>query len=90
MQRSTGSVMSEASHNHQERKNASSDESVTIRREEHQWVWTLAVSITIIIILAGLVIGYLKPGPIAGAILPIGITLWWVLYKLADRLDQRA
>jgi hypothetical protein len=55
-----------------------------------QWVWTLAVSITVIIILAGLVIGYLKPGPITGAILPIGVTLWWLLYKLADRLDRQA
>jgi hypothetical protein len=90
MQRSTGSVMSEASHIHQERKNASSDESVTIGREEHEWIWTLAVSITVIIILAGLVIGYLKPGPITGAILPIGVTLWWLLYRLANRLDQQA
>jgi hypothetical protein len=82
--------MSEASHIHPERKNTSSGESVTIRREERVWMWRLSISITIILILAGLVIGCLKPGPITGAILPIGVTLWWLLYKLANRLDQQA
>jgi hypothetical protein len=61
-----------------------------VSRKKHEWAWILAVSITVVIILVGLVIGYLKPGPITGAVLPIGVTLWWLLYKMADRFDQPA
>ncbi len=53
-------------------------------------LWIGAVCVTLTIILAGLVIGYLNPGPITGVILPIGVTLWWLLYKLADRFDRPA
>jgi hypothetical protein len=32
-----------------------------------------------------------KPcGPITGLILPIGLGMWWFLYKLADRFGQLA
>jgi hypothetical protein len=65
-------------------------QSATNRRQDSELVWVIAASITAIIILVGLVIGYLKPGPITGVILPIGVALWWLLYKLADRLDQPA
>ncbi len=53
-------------------------------------LWIGAVCVTLMIILTGLVIGYLNPGPITGIILPIGVTLWWLLYKLADRFDRPA
>lgn len=55
-----------------------------------RYLWTAAVCATIIIIVAGLIIGYLNPGPVTGVILPIGILLWWLLYKLSDRFDRSA
>ncbi len=59
-------------------------------KNKQRWIWTAAVIFVAIIILAGLIIGYLKPGPVAGIILPIGLAMWWILYKLADRFGQLA
>lgn len=39
-------------------------------------------------IISGL-IGYFIPGPITGAALPIFITLWWLLYRIIQRRDER-
>jgi hypothetical protein len=55
------------------------------KRERDGWLWTIAVTGTAGIILVGFIIGYLNPGPVTGIVLPTGLALWWVLYKLADR-----
>jgi hypothetical protein len=34
------------------------------------------------IIVFGLIVGYLYPGPVTGAILPTGLLLWWMLYEI--------
>lgn len=52
------------------------------------WLWVAAVSIAAIIIIVGFVLGYLIPGPLTGIILPIGMFLWWLIYKLARHYDQ--
>jgi hypothetical protein len=53
--------------------------------------WLLAAAAIVIgLIVIGAVVGYLYPGPGTGIILPVGIGLWWLLYKIADRADQRA
>jgi hypothetical protein len=69
---------------------SSSVESESHDKEMRRWLWTFAVGVIGAIIVLGLVIGYLEPGPITGLILPIGVLLWWLLYKLAVRLDQAA
>jgi hypothetical protein len=53
-------------------------------------LWTIAIGCAATIIIVGLIIGYLIPGPITGAILPIGLAIWWLLYKLADRVGWLA
>lgn len=63
-------------------------ENIAHKRDERGWLWMAAIVITAMIIVLGLVIGYLKPGPITGVILPIGLALWWILYRLADHFDQ--
>ena len=54
-----------------------------------EWLWTAATLTISGIIVIGAVVGYLIPGPMTGIILPIGIGLWWLLYKVADHADQR-
>ncbi len=66
------------------------EESIMHNHGLHEWLWMAAVFVTVMIILVGLVIGYLRPGPITGIILPVGLAMWWLLYKLADRHDQLA
>jgi hypothetical protein len=78
-----------AQHSHQEQElSTSKAESVMGRHDKREWAWVIAISVTAMIILVGLAIGYLRPGPITGAILPFGVAMWWLLYKLADHLDQ--
>ncbi len=52
------------------------------------WPWIVAGAITFAIIIVGIIVGYLDPGPISGVILPIGLGMWWLLYKLYDRLHR--
>jgi|SRR5271165_4615733 len=52
------------------------------------WLWVVAGSIIAAIIVLGIVIGYLEPGPFTGVILPIGLGLWWLLYKLSDSINR--
>lgn len=42
------------------------------------------------LILIGLVIGFLDPGPLTGALLPIGLGLWWLVGFLGRRCDPSA
>lgn len=30
----------------------------------------------------GAVVGYLYPGPVTGALLPTGLLIWWIVYRL--------
>jgi len=67
---------------------ASVAENVAYKLDGHRWLWAVAILITATIILLGLVVGYLKPGPVTGVILPTGLTLWWLLYKVANHFDH--
>lgn len=55
---------------------------------QRQWIWVSVAVIVGITIVVGLVLGYLAPGPRTGAILPIGLVCWWILYKLAEQFDS--
>ncbi len=52
---------------------------------EHKYsVGLQALAVTaLILIIFGLIIGYLKPGPFTGLALPAGLTLWVLLGHLA-------
>jgi hypothetical protein len=65
-----------------------SSEGVVNERHQYRWLWMFALIVTSGVIILGLVIGYLKPSPLTGAILPVGLAMWWGLYKLADRLER--
>ncbi len=56
---------------------------------DNGWVWIVATVLVAGIIVIGLVAGYLNPGPVPGAILPIGLVLWWLLYRIADNISLR-
>jgi hypothetical protein len=47
---------------------------------------TMVVSITIL----GALAGYFYPGPFIGVLFPLGVTLWWILYRVILRHDARA
>jgi hypothetical protein len=55
---------------------------------DNGWAWIAATVLVAGIIVIGLVVGYLNPGPVTGAVLPIGLVLWWLLYRIADHIDQ--
>jgi hypothetical protein len=63
-------------------------DTVEHKRSRDGWFWLIAVTVTAGIILVGFIIGYLNPGPVTGLVLPTGLAMWWLLYKLADRYDQ--
>jgi hypothetical protein len=63
-------------------------EAVAPQRDRRDLLWTITISCVAVIVVIGLTIGYLIPGPATGVILPIGLVLWWLLYKLADRFGQ--
>jgi hypothetical protein len=68
-------------------KASASDPNQYARKPNLSGIFVAAIIGTAFIIIGGLVVGYLWPGP-AGIILPVGLGLWWLLYKLADRYDQ--
>ena len=57
---------------------------------EGEWAWRVGTTIVALLIVVGLVVGYMRPGPITGIILPIGLLGWWVLYKLADLQEKQS
>jgi hypothetical protein len=42
------------------------------------------------LVVVGLIIGFAAPGPITGALLPIGLTLWMAVGFFARRMDSSA
>jgi len=51
-------------------------------------ITTASIAILVGTVVSGLV-GYFVPGPLAGAALPIFVTLWWILYRFIRRYDER-
>jgi hypothetical protein len=45
----------------------------------------IASAFTVVLTITGLLIGFLFPGKVTGAILPIALTLWWALGKVIER-----
>jgi hypothetical protein len=46
-------------------------------------------AIAILLIVVGLIVGYALPGPITGLLLPVGLTLWFLVGHLARREDSK-
>jgi len=45
-------------------------------------------SMTVILLaVAGAIIGSIHPGKLTGLLLPIALTLWWLLYKVIRRAE---
>jgi len=53
-----------------------------------RWIQVASVAVAILTI-SGAVIGFVHPGEVTGAILPIGLVSWWLLTKVIDRRDRR-
>jgi hypothetical protein len=51
------------------------------------------ISVGSIVVIIGTIasglIGYFLPGPITGALLPVFVTLWWILYRAISRFDNK-
>lgn len=45
--------------------------------------------VALALIIFGLIVGYLKPGPITGLALPAGLTMWLLLGYLAREADSK-
>jgi hypothetical protein len=49
----------------------------------------LLAVMAISLLVVGLIVGIVSPGPVTGLLVPLGLTLWWIVYKLADLHDSR-
>jgi hypothetical protein len=43
-----------------------------------------------VLMLVGLIIGFVHPGPVTELLLPIGVALWWLAGSLGRRYDSSA
>lgn len=60
----------------------------TMRRTYPTYIYVLSVVVLIGTILSFLA-GYMIPGPIFGLMLPVFLSLWWLLYRTIRRYDDR-
>jgi hypothetical protein len=48
----------------------------------------LAVA-AVALLVVGVAVGTVWPGPATGFLVPLALTLWWIVYKLANAYDSR-
>jgi hypothetical protein len=49
----------------------------------------IASTVVVLVTIFGALIGYIYPGPFIGTLFPLGVTLWWILYRIILRHDAR-
>lgn len=57
-------------------------------RQMYPRYMAFGVAATVAASAVGVVVGYLYPGPITGAILPLALTLWWCLSRLVTGRER--
>lgn len=69
---------------HRPRRNVAS--AARLPRDRLNWLAFASV----LLMVAGLVMGILRPGNAAGVLLPIGLAIWWLIGAYARNRDRRS
>lgn len=66
---------------------ASISSQIGLQKTTHSLTLQALALIALILIVGGLIVGYAIPGPITGLLLPLGLTLWFLVGRYARRND---